>query len=82
MISAPLVHFPQTEVPRLREAMRDVQLSVASFYAETARSNEELGRWVRAFLSTSQVVNDLLSNKSAEKLPTNLSMMCALRAWT
>lgn len=66
MTAAPLVPIPAAEVPRLREAMRDVQMHVSSFYAETARTGEELGRWVRAFLASAQVVNDLLTNESSQ----------------
>jgi hypothetical protein len=61
----PLVEVPPDEVPRLREAMRDIQSSVADFYAETARDIDELGRRVRTFLSTAQLVNELLTSASA-----------------
>lgn len=60
-----LVQIPVDELPRLREAMRDVQRSVAAFYAETARDIDELGMRVRTFLAAAQVVNDLLTSASA-----------------
>src|SRR4051794_25530945 len=61
------MHIPQVELPRMQEAMRDVQSNVASFYAETARGSRELGRWIRTFLAAAQVINDLLMNASSQK---------------
>lgn len=60
--SQPLVALSPTETHPLREAMRDLQLSVAEYYAQTARGGE-LGRQVRSFLVAAQTLNDLLTNK-------------------
>jgi hypothetical protein len=56
----PLVEVAPDELPPLREAMRDVQSAVAGYYAEAARGGD-LGGPVRAFLSSAQAVNDLLT---------------------
>lgn len=61
----PLVALSATEVPPLREAMRDLQMSVADYYAETARGGD-LGPRVRSFLVATQTLNDLLTNTIAE----------------
>ncbi len=58
-----VVELASAEILPLREAMRDVQVSVATYYAETARSGD-LGVAVRRFLASAQVVNDLLSNQT------------------
>lgn len=58
----PLVALSPTEIYPLREVMRDLQLSVAEYYAETARGGE-LGRHVRSFLVAAQTLNELLTNK-------------------
>lgn len=42
--------------------MRDLQISVAEYFAETARGGE-LGRPVRNFLVAAQTLNDLLTNQ-------------------
>lgn len=44
--------------------MRDLQMSVAEYYAETARGGD-LGPRVRTFLVAAQTLNDLLSNQIA-----------------
>lgn len=53
------------ETAMLTEAMRDLQLSVAEYYAETAGAGD-LGRRVRGFLTATQTLNDLLSNKISQ----------------
>ena len=60
-----LVELGPAEVPPLREAMRDVQVAVATYYAETARGGD-LGVAVRGFLGSAQVVNDLLTNQTTD----------------
>ena len=62
---SPLVGLSAAEVPPLREAMRDLQMSVAGYYAETARGGD-LGPRVRGFLVATQTLNDLLANKIAQ----------------
>lgn len=59
-----LVELTPAEVPPIREAMRDVQLAAASYYAQTTRG-DDLGSAVRAFLANAQVVNDLLWNQAS-----------------
>ena len=61
----PLVVLSASEVLPLREAMRDLQLSVTDYYAETARGGD-LGPRVRSFLVAAQTLNELLSNKIAQ----------------
>jgi hypothetical protein len=58
----PLVDLTEDELPPLREAMRDLQLSVAAYYTESARGGD-LGPRVRNFLVSAQTLNDLLTNE-------------------
>ncbi|MBH0009567.1 hypothetical protein [Salinibacterium sp. SWN1162] len=61
----PLVRLEAAELMPLREAMRDLQRSLADYYAETARGGD-LGPRVRSFLVAAQTLNDLLTNSIAE----------------
>lgn len=65
MIRVNLVELTPSEIPPLREAMRDVQTAVAKYYAETAQGGD-LGVPVRGFLASAQVVNDLLANQTTD----------------
>ncbi|WP_433165879.1 hypothetical protein [Kribbella sp. CA-247076] len=65
MIRVHLVELTSAEIPPLREAMGDVQVAVATYYAETARGGD-LGIAVRGFLASAQVVNDLLTNQATD----------------
>ena len=62
MFRVHLVELTPAEIPPLRAAMGDVQVAVATYYAETARGGD-LGVAVRGFLASAQVVNDLLKNE-------------------
>ncbi|MGJ9425941.1 hypothetical protein ACHABX_08875 [Nesterenkonia halotolerans] len=55
-----LVSLSAAEVLPLREAMGDLQRSVAGYYAETARGGD-LGPSVRTFLVAAQTLNELLT---------------------
>jgi hypothetical protein len=57
-----LVSLTPDEIGPLREVMRDLQLSVAGYYAETGGGANE-GRQVRAFLVGTQTLNDLLGQQ-------------------
>lgn len=61
-----LVELTPAEIPRLREAMGDIQVAVAKYYAQTAQGGD-VGVAVRGFLASAQVVNDLLSNQATDR---------------
>lgn len=54
------------EEPRLVQVMKDIQESVATYYAETARGGD-LGGHVRTWLTRVQNLNDLLSEQLGDK---------------
>lgn len=54
------------EEPRLLQVMKDIQESVADYYAETARGGD-LGGHVRTWLTRVQNLNDLLSEQVGDK---------------
>ncbi len=56
------------ELPALKAAMRDAQTATADYYGQTARSSniDDLGTPLRTFLSSAQIVNDLLANSVAD----------------
>ncbi|WP_454042954.1 hypothetical protein [Cellulosimicrobium sp. Marseille-Q8652] len=60
-----LITLTTSEIAPLREVMRDLQTSVAGYYAETARGGD-LGPRVRSFLVAAQTLNDLLTNQIAQ----------------
>lgn len=60
-----LLTLTTSEIAPLREVMRDLQVSVAAYYAETARGGD-LGPRVRGFLVAAQTLNDLLTNQIAQ----------------
>jgi len=62
-----MVPLAGSEIALLSEPMRDLQLSVSEYYAETAGPGD-LGRRVRGFLTATQTLNDLLANQIAEGL--------------
>lgn len=49
----------------LTETMRDLQMSVAEYYADSAGAGD-LGRRIRGFLTATQTLNDLLANQVAQ----------------
>lgn len=60
-----LVALTPAEIPPLREAMLDIQVAVARYYAETSRSGDT-GIPLRNFLTAAQRVNDLLTNQASD----------------
>lgn len=60
--TAPPISLTSDEIVPLREAMRDVQESVSSYYLATG-SGADLGKTVRTFLNDAQTLNDLMSKK-------------------
>ncbi|RKT36830.1 hypothetical protein DEU34_1358 [Microbacterium sp. AG1240] len=61
----------------LTEAMRDLQMSVAEYYADSAGAGD-LGRRIRGFLTATQTLNDLLANQIAQA-PAYLSLFATNR---
>ncbi|GAA6123321.1 hypothetical protein BPY_14290 [Bifidobacterium psychraerophilum] len=66
MANGTRVRLTTYEIEPLRETMRDVQVSVADYYAATAESGD-LGGKVRAFLINAQRLNDHFQNKIRDK---------------
>ena len=54
------------EEPRLLQVMKDIQETVAAYYAETARGGD-LGAHVRTWLTRVQTLNDLLTEQLGDK---------------
>lgn len=65
-MSATRLAITAAEEPRLLQLMKDIQESVASYYAETARGGD-LGGHVRTWLARVQNLNDLLANQLGDK---------------
>lgn len=62
-VALPLVLAPE-EIPVLRSAMHDIQISIASYYLATSQTSsiEVLATSVRSTTAFIQVLNDLLTN--------------------
>lgn len=67
-----IVPLTPVEVQSLKARMRDLQLAVSTYYADTGRE-AELGTSVRSFLTTAQNINEILSRQIQQaKIYNNL----------
>ena len=70
MSNRPKVRLTDEEADSLRATMRDIQDSVAAYYAATAEPRE-LGGEVRNFLTSAQRFNELLAKQIGDSSTYN-----------
>lgn len=69
-MSTPHLTITADEEPRLQQVMKDIQESVAAYYAETARGGD-LGAQARTWLTKVQNLNDLLTERLGDRAAYN-----------